>query len=1508
MSARNAESKGLTVFLHLYTSKSCIRKNIVYYQGERRRLFFTAGNLQTALPVMIILEKDREVWKLNGKQVYDGGFCILETESEEEIMAVISIRGEKLLPCSRLKLSEEREVRVGKDYRNEVFYDGFSFVNARHFRICQRAEGAVLEICREEESKAAAGVYVNGRAVFDRYLLSPGDVIELLGLRLIYLKELLVGTAYYGIMRWAQGREELAGMLQGQPEAEAVRQEIRQGAIMEKKLLTEEMEIDLPEKEKVQRSQPLFFQLGPSVTMVIPMILMAVLASAMPGQGGTGYYRISVVMTAATAFLSLFWGIINHIYKKKTSQKEERYRKESYLEYLEKVNRYLEECFCYNRQALLEKYPQGENFLANGQALWNRSSWQKDYLFIRLGIGDIPFQIKIKCSQSSKKPVRDLLTGRAYEIAEKYEYLNSVPVGIDLRKQKVTGFTGELIYPVFLQAILQLAACHSSKDVKLIYFYHEENEDEKKIANCIKWLPHIWRSGGKMRYLAGNEREAGEIIPFLVKELENRQERSGRAAGTYIFLLAARELIKGEGLYRILTETDDDKGIYTLVLEKDKEMLPGECGCQVIREKDREEIFYYEQDALENQKILFEENSLEAAEVYMRRLSGFLFTEPGREELSEKVSFLDLYLCKKVEDLNCQGRWIENQTGERIKVPIGMGPGRRIVYLDIHEKFHGPHGLVAGTTGSGKSELLQTYLLSLAVSFGPEDINFFIIDYKGGGMGNALCRLPHCAGVVSNLSGRQIRRALLSIKSENERRQRLFAEAGVNHITDYTALYQEEKVWEPVPHLLLVVDEFAELKKEEPEFMQEIISVAQVGRSLGVHLILATQKPAGTVDDKIWSNTRFRLCLRVADRQDSMDMLRRPDAANLTGAGQCYLQVGSNELYELFQAGYGGSEYGDREYQNEKVCIVSGTGRRYMRKIQKKEKGITQLEAVIDYIGGVALQLESRAARHLWMPELPDRISLKQVEEKIPEKTGEEIKLCIGICDDPERQRQYPLYYSPLKEGHLCICGAPAAGKSTFLQTLLWQLSCYSPRQIQFMLAGSDNAGVNCFETMPGCLGHMSRKEEAECFFFHVERLFNERKEELSGINFLQYRKHKKDAGAFFFLIIDNYGSFRQMTEDRYELLIEKVAGEGLNYGFYLIITALNTGAGELPGKLFEKMKSTLSLEMSDRFQYGDVLRQYHIGVWPKENVKGRGLCKVEGRVLEFQVPLFSLEDDDYGRITQVTALSKEKTEELSNREKTEKFPCIPHKAEFQPMFSRFYEKEDHLHTIPLGYEIKSGYIAELSLKECFPFLISGGEGTGKKNLLCCLIHGLWKQNRKTILFDRKGILTQEIRKAAGIAGKEKQLLEIHDEEEFITWYYAQKEEKGFCFCISDLADFADMLHGRGEEIRKIREEIKELSEEGKELSFIALIRPGKEMEAAGTGVYELLVKRQYGIHLGGNAANQRMLAFDDLSYAQMNQWEEPGIGYLKKGAVQATKKILVPLYKREETKEGKED
>ena len=290
-------------------------------------------------------------------------------------------------------------------------------------------------------------------------------------------------------------------------------------------------------------------------------------------------------------------------------------------------------------------------------------------------------------------------------------------------------------------------------------------------------------------------------------------------------------------------------------------------------------------------------------------------------------------------------------------------------------------------------------------------------------MANLFNGLPHMIGQISNLSGNQVHRAMVSIKSENMRRQRIFNEYGVNNINLYTRLYKNNEAKIPIPHMFIIIDEFAELKREEPEFMKELISVAQVGRSLGVHLILATQKPAGTVDDNIWSNSKFRLCLRVQDKQDSMDMLHKPDAAYITQAGRGYMQVGNDELYELFQSGYSGAVYDEESgVQPDIAIMVADTGKAALvgshAQLQRKEKlryaWISRLISVADT---AAARAEAR---------IGDCVEDKTLEMNICREFFKEIR--AQEIEYPENDHNIRMVQDFLDVYALCIRGPRLQG------------------------------------------------------------------------------------------------------------------------------------------------------------------------------------------------------------------------------------------------------------------------------------------------------------------------------------------------------------------------------------------------------------------------------------------------------------------------------------------------
>ncbi|MFR8165404.1 MAG: FtsK/SpoIIIE domain-containing protein [Enterocloster sp.] len=300
----------------------------------------------------------------------------------------------------------------------------------------------------------------------------------------------------------------------------------------------------------------------------------------------------------------------------------------------------------------------------------------------------------------------------------------------------------------------------------------------------------------------------------------------------YVIFISDISMIEGEPVSKYLLDPPKNAGISVVFSADAIDKLPSHCNTIVQWEEDYRSCYSTLSKFEEQSEIAFDSVTLSEMDVFSRQLSNFKVREnASNAAIPDMLTFLDMYKTSKVEDLDMYHKWLENRTYESMRSMIGQKAGEQPVYLDIHEKYHGPHGLVAGTTGSGKSETLQTYILSLVLNYHPHEVAFILIDYKGGGMAQSFIGLPHLAGVITNLGGNQTTRALLSINAEIKRRQRIFNEYKIKHIDAYIELYRNGEAEEPMPHLLIIADEFAELKKEQPEFVRALVSAARVGRS-----------------------------------------------------------------------------------------------------------------------------------------------------------------------------------------------------------------------------------------------------------------------------------------------------------------------------------------------------------------------------------------------------------------------------------------------------------------------------------------------------------------------------------------------------------------------------------------------------------------------------------------------------------------------------------------------------
>lgn len=941
--------------------------------------------LRGTVPCQDLTIRDQEIYQI-------------ANASSDQITLVVRDVEYSISVFSKYDVSRAEEITIGKNEDMDIRYDFQGMVSRFHARLFRDPQGKW-----KLENKGVNGTFVNGGLVKETVSLKFGDLISFLGLHLMMLGDTIaIDQANYPVAvntkklpPAAMKKEETGDRKEAGDAAQGSSGDgmtlLRRSPRNIEKIDTDVIEIEAPPDLQQTKKQPLILTLGPSFTMVIPMLmgsLLMIYASKSSGAKSGLYMYSGLVMAGSSALFGVLWAVVNVVRQNKEEKQKKLHRFEAYSNYLMKRTEQVKDKYENNIRSLNIMYQSAETcagYDSHSMVLWNRNFRHPDFMYYRLGLGDIPFQGKISIPKDKFKLYEDGLAEKPKYILENYKTLFHVPVGVDLQKHNLAGIIGGTkckgAYEIVKLLSVQIAASNCYTDVKMVFIYDGKTEENQDKWGFVRWFPHVWSEDKKLRFIASDKQQAGEVFYSMAKIFRQREEM-GSAKNKdsiqkpyFIMFLINPEMIEGELISKYVYDTGKNYGLTTVIVADSYTGLPNECEYIIQNDHNFQGVYDVKDAQDERQKIEFDNVPDGKALQFAKRLANIYVreTESGGD-IPSAITFFEMYGVSRLEDLNVLDRWRKNRTYDNIKGMTGAKAGGAPSYLDVHEKYHGPHGLVAGTTGSGKSETLQTYMLSLAVNYSPDDIGFFIIDYKGGGMANLFNGLPHLIGQISNLSGNQVHRAMVSIKSENRRRQRIFTENGVNNINLYTKLYKNNEVSVPVPHLFIIIDEFAELKREEPDFMKELVSVAQVGRSLGVHLILATQKPSGTVDDNIWSNSKFRLCLRVQDRQDSNDMLHKPDAAYITQAGRAYLQVGNDEVFELFQSGFSGAVYNEEEGQS-KVDIAK----------------LITLDGRVDMTGNYAKTTRKEKAQAEWLTVLEGYM------HRALEKEGASLEDCLRV-------------------------------------------------------------------------------------------------------------------------------------------------------------------------------------------------------------------------------------------------------------------------------------------------------------------------------------------------------------------------------------------------------------------------------------------------------------------------------------------------------------------------------
>lgn len=1083
----------------------------------------------------------------------------------------------------------------------------------------------------------------------------------------------------------------------------------------------EKTEVAMPGNAPSKPQEQLLKTVLPPLVMLAVTILMAVIQPR-------GLY---VIASAATTVMTIIFSITSYFRNRKKFKVESKKREEDYEKYLNVKSVELHQLEEKDRFGMNYHYPDIQTIQSMVEEysprIYEKTRLNFDFLFYRLGLGRIKNPTEIK---SSVNPTtKDKLEKEGLELANKSQYLDDMPVVSDLMHGPV-GYIGprNLVIEQLQLLVNQLAFSHSYHDLQFVTIFPE---DEKEKWDWMRWLPHAKIQDINVRGFVYDQRSRDQVLNSLnqiLKERKNSMEENGSRESSiftphYVVLVTDEKLVLDHMIMEYLKEEPTELGCSVIFVQDVMSSL-SENVKTVINVKDRQNgTLVIEQGELKNKNFKldhFPENF--DKEVITRTLAPLNHLQNLKSSIPESVTFLQMYDVKRFEDLNVTDRWEEHSPFKSLAVPLGLRGKDDIVELNLHEKAHGPHGLVAGTTGSGKSETIQSYILSLAVNFHPYDVAFLLIDYKGGGMANLFRNLPHLLGSITNLDGAQSMRALISINAELKRRQRLFSENNVNHINQYQKLYKNGEVEEPMPHLFLISDEFAELKAEQPEFMKELVSTARIGRSLGIHLILATQKPSGVVDDQIWSNSKFKLALKVADKADSMEMLKTPDAAEIVEPGRAYLQVGNNEVYELFQSAWSGADYQpDKEKQNirdKTIYKINSLGQYEilnedlsgLDEADEVTKIPTELEAIIDGIHETAETENIEPLPRPWLPPLPERVFLGDFDKTDYKKAWKKkddriLKPVIGMVDIPSMQAQETLSVNLSDEGHLAVFSSPQYGKSTLLRTITLGLAQkHSPENLNTYLLDFGTNGLLSLKNLPQVVDYIAIDENEKILKF-VDRIDAEMKSrkrllsEYAVASIDMYEKASDKIVPRITFVIDGWDAIRDMRyTEQLEPLIARISREGASLGMHLIMSA-GRSSGIKP-IISGNIKLQVALKSITEEEARSIVGRTQLSI---DDMPGRGLIKLDEPQL-FQVALPVSGKDELEIIDNLQKQIRSMDEAWTN-DRPEPIPMVPEILTVSDFERRMDADELENNRMPVGLNTDTVEVESMDLANTSPIL-----------------------------------------------------------------------------------------------------------------------------------------------------------------------------------------------------------
>lgn len=954
------------------------------------------------------------------------------------------------------------------------------------------------------------------------------------------------------------------------------------------------------------------------------------------------YYLIMAALSPVLLFA-------NYFNDKKHGRKSHAKQVKEYEEQKERIEKDAQEALVQERNDRRHAIPDPATVLSLGTGprtrLWERRRTDRDHLLLRFGTGRLPSEVVLD------DPEQD---DHRRQVTWKIE---DAPVALNLRALGVIGVAGpgDSARALGRWAVAQTAALHSPMDVQ---FYVLSENSARQSWDWVRWLPHARPAAGQdVNVLIGNDAETvGARIGELTQILDARKKAAeqNRSQGTtfsdpdiVVVWDGSRRLRSLPGVVRLLRE-GPSVSMYALCLDAEERFLPGECQAFVVAEPKAEEHDRgQQQQHVRPQQAGGGFPSFQAwhtgtaAEPSRADAPGKLrlrVEEAGAERLKDvRPDFVSPAWCLRLarslsplrdisgetEDSALPGSsrlldvlQLEPPTSDAIVARWRMGGQSTLAVIGesydgpfgIDIRKDGPHGLIAGTTGSGKSELLQTIVAALAVANTPENMTFVLVDYKGGSAFKDCVKLPHTVGMVTDLDAHLVERALESLGAELKRREHILAAADAKDIEDYQDLVRRDPSHAPVPRLLIVIDEFASMVRDLPDFVTGLVNIAQRGRSLGIHLLLATQRPSGVVSPEIRANTNLRIALRVTDAGESTDVIDSPEAGHITKStpGRAYARLGHASLVPFQSGRVGGRRPGAADPAALAPWVGplawEDLGRAALTKPKseaREDDEITDLKVLVDAVRDANSSLGIPAQHSPWLPALDETLLLDDVEvPAVALAPGKLPPAPYGIEDLPADQARRPVVVDFATFGHLMIGGAPRSGRSQVLRTIAGSLArTHSVADVHLYGIDCGNGALNALTRLPHCGAVVARNQTER-----VIRLVNRLKGELSRRQDLLADKGFADIGEqraavaederlpHIVVLLDRWeGWVPTLGEIDHGSLtdeLQTMMREGASVGIHLVLTGDRT---LLVGRIATLTEDKYGLRLADRSDFSSL-------------------------------------------------------------------------------------------------------------------------------------------------------------------------------------------------------------------------------------------------------------------------------------------------------------------------------